>query len=85
MVSFRGQKKLGPLPDRSPTYVIHMSSTFAPSLTAGIIFRRVGFHDRYRKRVLHLLMEEKKKTGQGSGLFSQKKCKEGIAFRPQSD
>ena len=62
MVSFRGQKKLGPLPDRSPTYVIHMCSTFAPSLTAGIIFRRVGFHDRYRKRVLHLLIEEKKKN-----------------------
>ena len=38
-----------------------MSSTFAPSLTAEIIFRRVGFHDRYRKRVLHLLIEEKKK------------------------
>ena len=29
-----------------------MSSTFAPSLTAAIIFRRIGSHDGYRKRGL---------------------------------
>ena len=29
-----------------------MSSTFTPSLTAAIIFRRIGSHDRYRKRGL---------------------------------
>ena len=60
-----------------PINVVHMSSTFAPSLTTAIIFRRIGSHDRYRKRGLHLPMDEKK-TGQGSGLFSEKKCKEGI-------
>ena len=37
-----------------------MSSTFAPSLTITIIFRRIGSHDRYRKRGLHLPMGEKK-------------------------
>ena len=59
--------------------VVHVSSTFAaPSLTGAIIFRRIGSHDRYRKRGLHLPMDEKK-TDQGSGLFSQKKKrKEGI-------
>ena len=60
-----------------PINVEHMSSTFAPSLTTAIIFRCIGFHDRYRKRGLHLPVDEKK-TGQGLGLFSQKKCKEGI-------
>ena len=40
-----------------------MSTTFAPPLTAAII--------------LYLPVEEKK-TGQGSRLFSQKKCEEGI-------
>ena len=35
-------------------------STFAPSLTAAIIFRRIGSHDRYRKRGLHLSMDEEK-------------------------
>ena len=40
--------------------VSYMSITFAPSLTTAIIFRRVGSHDRYRKRGLHLPMEEKK-------------------------
>ena len=55
-----------------------MSSTFAPSLTTAIIFRRLGYHDRYRKRGLHLPIDEKK-TDQGSGFFSQKKkCKEGL-------
>ena len=60
-----------------PINVVHMSSTFAPSLTTVIIFRRIRSHDRYRKRGLHVPIDEKK-TGQGSGLFSQKKCKEGI-------
>ena len=56
-----------------------MSSTFAPSLTAAIIFRSIGSHDRYRKRGLQTLFANgRKKTGQGSGLFSQKKCKKGI-------
>ena len=32
-----------------PINVVQMSSTFAPSLTAAIIFRRTGSHDRYRK------------------------------------
>ena len=62
-----------------PINVVHMSSTFAPSLTATIIFRRIGSHDRYRKRGLQTSFANgRKKTGQGSGLFSQEKCKEGI-------
>ena len=43
-----------------PINVVHMSSTFAPSLTTAIIFRRIGSHYRYRKRGLHLPMDEKK-------------------------
>ena len=35
-----------------PINVVHMSSTFAPSLITAIIFRRIGSHDRYRKRGL---------------------------------
>ena len=62
-----------------PINVVHMSSTFAPSLTTAIIFRRIGSHDRYRKRGLQTSFANgRKKTGQGSGLFSQEKCKEGI-------
>ena len=40
--------------------VVHMSSTFAPSLITAIIFRRIGSHDRYRERGLHLPIDEKK-------------------------
>ena len=63
-----------------PINVVHMSSTFAPSLTATIIFRRIGSHDRYRKRGLQTSFANgrKKKTGQGAGLFSHKKCEDGI-------
>ena len=47
-----------------PINVVHMSSTFAPSLTAAIIFRRIGFHDPMiviEKEVfrLHLPMDRK--------------------------
>ena len=62
---------------RKPINVVHVYSTFALSLTAAVIFRRIGSYDRYRKRGL-VLPKDKKKTGQGSGLFSQKKCKEGM-------
>ena len=58
--------------------VVHMSTTFAPSLTTAVLFICLESHDCYGKKGLHLPMDEKKKTGQGSGLFSQKKCKEGI-------
>ena len=70
-----------------PINVVHMSTTFAPSLTAANIFGRIGSHDRYRKRGLQTSFANgrKKKTGQGSGLFSQKKCKGGNASRQQSD
>ena len=61
-----------------PINVVHMSSTFAPSLTTTIIFRRLGSHDRYRKRPVFICQLTKKKTGQGLGFFSQKKCKERI-------
>ena len=71
-----GSPKRGePSEAKSGNNVVHMSSTFAPSLTTAVIFRRIGSHDRYRKRGLYLPMDEQK---QGSGLLSQKKCKEGI-------
>ena len=38
-----------------------MSSTFAPSLTAAIIFRSIGSHDRYRKRGLQILFANGRK------------------------
>ena len=63
---------------RKPINVVHVYSTFALLLTAAVIFRRTGSYDHYRKRGLHLPKDEKKKTGQGSGLFSQRKCKEGM-------
>ena len=50
-----GSAKRGePSEDKSgkPINVVRMSSTFTPSLTAAIIFRRIGSHDRYRKRGL---------------------------------
>ena len=42
-----------------------MSSTFAPSLNAEIIFRRIGSYDRYRKKGLQtsLTKMDEKKTG----------------------
>ena len=71
-----GSAKRGePTEAKSGNNVVHMSSTFAPSLTTAVIFRRIGSYDRYRKRGLYLPMDEQK---QGSGLLSQKKCKEGI-------
>ena len=42
-----------------PINVVHMSSTFGPPLTTAIIFRRIGCHDRYRNRGVHLPMDEK--------------------------
>ena len=52
-----------------------MSSTFAPSLTAAIIFRRIGSHDRYRKRGLQTSFvngREKKKLVKVQG-YSHKR------------
>ena len=43
-----------------PINVVHMSSTFAPSLITAIIFRRIRSHDRYRKRGLHVPIDGKK-------------------------
>ena len=57
-----GSAKRGDLSEAKsgkPINVVHMSSTFAPSLTTAIIFRRIGTHDRYRKRGLHLPIDEK--------------------------
>ena len=56
-----GSAKRGePSEAKSGINIVHMSSTFAPSLTTGIIFRRIGSHDRYRKRGLLLPMDEQK-------------------------
>ena len=42
--------------------VVHVFSTFAaPSLTGAIIFRRIGSHDRYRKRGLQTLFANGRK------------------------
>ena len=70
-----------------PINVVHMSSTFAPSLTAAIIFRRIGSHDRYRKRGLHLPIDEKKKNWSRFRVVLTKEMQGGNinAFRPQSD
>ena len=51
-----------------PINVVHMSSTFAPSLTTAIIFRCLGSHDCYRKKRSSFANGRKKKTGRGSGL-----------------
>ena len=54
-----GSAKRGePTEAKSGNNVVHMSSTFAPSLTTTIIFRRIGSHDRCRKRGPHLSMDE---------------------------
>ena len=68
-----------------PINVVHMSSTFAPSLTTAIIFRRIGSHDRYRKRGLHLPIDEK--NWSRFMVFLRKEMQGGNinAFRPQSD
>ena len=42
-----------------PINVVHMSSTFAPSLITAIIFRRLGYHHCHRKRGIHLPIDEK--------------------------
>ena len=56
-----------------PINVVHMSSTFAPSLTTAIIFRCLGYHDCYRKRGLHLPMDERKLELVEVPVCSQKK------------
>ena len=62
-----------------PINVVHMSSTFAPSLTTAIIFRCLGSHDCYRKKRSSFANGRKKKLVEVQGCqFSQKKCKEGI-------
>ena len=54
--------------------VVHVSSTVAaPSLTGATIFRRIGSHDHYRKRGLHLPMDEKKKLIKVQGCSHKRK------------
>ena len=83
-----GSAKRGELSEAKsgkPINAVHMSSTFVPSLTAAIIFIRLGSHDRYRKRGLRLPIDENKLVKvQG---FSHKEVEGGNinAFRPQSD
>ena len=62
-----------------PINVVHMSSTFAPSLTTAIIFRCLGSHDCFRTKRSLFANGPKKKLVEVQGCqFSQKKCKEGI-------
>ena len=65
-----GSAKRGePSEAKSGNNVVHMSSTFAPLVITAIIFRRIGSHDRYRKRGLYLPMDEQKLvTVQGCSL-----------------
>ena len=70
--------------------VVHVFSTFAaPSLTAAIIFRRIGSHDRYRKKGLQtsLTKMDEKKTGLRFRVVLTKEMQGGNinAFRRQSD
>ena len=60
-----------------PINVVHMSTTFAPSLTTAIIFRRIGSHDRLEKGGFYLPMDENKLV-KAQGCSNKKKCKEGI-------
>ena len=69
-----------------PINVVHMSSTFAPSLITAIIFRRIGSHDRYRKRGLHLPIDEKKHWSSFGVVLTKEMLGGNInAFRAQSD
>ena len=69
-----------------PINVVHMSSTFAPSLTTAIIFRRIGSHDRYRKRGLHLPDDEKKNWSRFRVVLTKEMQGGNInASRPRSD
>ena len=47
--------------------VVHMSTTFAPSLTTAVLFICLGSHDCYGKKGLHLPMDEKKKLVEVQG------------------
>ena len=56
-----GSAKRGePSEAKSGNNVVHMSNTFAPLMTTAIIIRRIGSHDRYRKRGLYLPIDEQK-------------------------
>ena len=68
-----------------PINVVHMSSTFAPSLITAIIFRRIGSHDRYTKRVF--ICQLTKKNWSRFRVVLTKEMQGGNinAFRPQSD
>ena len=57
--------------------VVHMSSTFAPSWPLQL-FSDVKDPKIVIEKEVFICQWTKKKTGQGSGLFSEKKCKEGI-------
>ena len=54
------KRNIGSAKRDKPSEVKSGTSTFAPSLTTAIIFRRAGSHDRYRKRGLHFPMDEDK-------------------------
>ena len=71
-----------------PINVVHISSTFAPSLTAAIIFRCLGYHECYRKRGLHYFANGRKINWNWSRfrVVLRKEMEEGNinAFRQQS-
>ena len=57
-----------------PIHVVHMSCTFAPSLTAANIFRRIGSHDRYRKRGLRTSFANGQKKKKEKKLVTVQGC-----------
>ena len=74
------KRNIGSAKRAKPSEAKSGTSTFAPSLPTAIIFRRIGSHDRYRKRGLHLPMDEKT-----SQVLEEMHGGNINAFRPQSD
>ena len=68
-----------------PINVVHISSTFAPSLTTAIIFRGIGSHDRLEKEVF--ICQWTRKNWSRFRVVLTKKMQGGNinAFKPQSD
>ena len=58
-----------------PINVVHMSSTFAPSLTTAIIFRCLGSHDCYRKKRSSFANGRKKKLVELQGCSHKRNAK----------
>ena len=66
--------------------VVHMSTTFAPSLTTAVLFICLGSHDCYGKKGLHLPMDEKKNWSKFRVVLTKEMQGGNITvFRPQGN